>query len=161
MRKSHQFYQRLYLFNCFPYRGFSELESCYFKEVFSPINFKSTLDKFIKNCIPVVAFNIERFIFSQWQNIMGILRNAFKILPLPLHNVANPKHCLTQASSLFLKIIKRGKGREKQNCPNSSLSHNFCHWLSEKSAKFVVRYFRVGHFESNWKHAFTNYVTFI
>ena len=29
--------------------------------------------------------------------------------------------------SLFLNISRRRKGRETQNCPNSSFSHNFCH----------------------------------
>ena len=28
--------------------------------------------------------------YNQWQNIMGILKTAFKIPPLPLCNVANP-----------------------------------------------------------------------
>ena len=38
--------------------------------------------------------------------------------------------------SLFLNIVKGRKGRKTQYCPNSCFSHNFCHWLSEKSAKF-------------------------
>ena len=75
---------------------------------------------------------------------------------LQTHNIAWRK-----LRPLFLNIVKRGKGRQTQNCPNSSCSHNFCHWLSEKSAKFEVRYFKVSHFESNWRHAFTHYVTTI
>ena len=75
---------------------------------------------------------------------------------LRIDNIAWRKFC-----SLLLNIVKRGKGRETQNCPNSSFSYNFCHWLSEKSAKFEVRYFKVSHFESNWRHAFTHYVTTI
>ena len=43
------------------------------------------------------------------------------------HNIAWRKF-----SSLFLNIVKREKGIETQNCPNSSSSNNFCHWLSEK-----------------------------
>ena len=38
-------------------------------------------------------------------------------------------------NSLFLNIIKRGEGVETENCPNSSFSHNFCHWLSKKNWK--------------------------
>ena len=73
---------------------------------------------------------------------------------LQTHNIAWRKF-----HSLFLNIVKKGKGAETQNCPNNSVSHNFCHWLSEKSAKFDVQYFRVAQFESNWRHAFTHYVT--
>ena len=73
---------------------------------------------------------------------------------LQTHNIAWRKF-----RSLFLNIVKKGKGAETQNCPNNSVSHNFCHWLSEKSAKFDVQYFRVAQFESNWRHAFTHYVT--
>ena len=62
---------------------------------------------------------------------------------------------------MFLNNVMRGKRRERQNCLNSSFFHNFCHWLSEKSAKFEVRYFRGAHFEPNWRHAFTHYVTII
>ena len=40
------------------------------------------------------------------------------------------KFCL-----LFLNIVKMGKEVEAWNCPNSSFSHNFCHWLSEKIQK--------------------------
>ena len=43
---------------------------------------------------------------------------------LRTHNIAWRK-----LRSLFLNIVKRGKGRETQKCPNCSFSHNFCHWL--------------------------------
>ena len=71
-------------------------------------------------------------IYNQWQNIMGILEIMFKNPPSPCtmlrtHNMTWRKFC-----SLFLNIVKRGKGVETRNCPNSSFSHNFCHWLSEK-----------------------------
>ena len=36
------------------------------------------------------------------------------------HNITSRKFC-----SLFLNIVKRGKGIETRNCPNSSFSHNF------------------------------------
>ena len=75
---------------------------------------------------------------------------------LQTHNIPGRKLC-----SLFLNIVKRGKGRETQNSPNSSFSHDFCHWFSEKYAKFGVWYFRVANFESIWRHAFTYYVTII
>ena len=72
------------------------------------------------------------------------------------HNIVWRNFC-----SLFLNIVKKGKRRETQNCPNSSFSHSFCHWLPGKSTKFPVCYFTVAHFKSNWKHAFNNYVTII
>ena len=75
---------------------------------------------------------------------------------LRAHNIARRKLCL-----LFLNIVKMGKWRETQNCPNSGFFYNFCHWLSEKSIQFKVWYFRVAHFESNWRYAFTHYVTII
>ena len=43
---------------------------------------------------------------------------------LRTHNIASRKFW-----SLFLNIVIRGKGRETQSCPNSSFSHNVCHWL--------------------------------
>ena len=68
----------------------------------------------------------SKFNYNQWQNIMGILKSAFKIPPfshtmLRTHNIARRK-----IRSLFLNIVKREKGRETQNCPNSSFSHIFC-----------------------------------
>ena len=71
------------------------------------------------------------------------------------------KNAWRKFCSLFLNLVKRGEGRETQNCPNNSFSHNFCHWLSEKSAKFYVCYITVAHFKSNWRHVFTHYVTLI
>ena len=60
---------------------------------------------------------------------MGILKSVFKVLPLPpplpliqcceLITLLKRKFC-----SLFLNIVKREKGRETPNCPNSSFSHN-------------------------------------
>ena len=87
------------------------------------------------------------------------MRLKFPLSPytvLQTHNIAWRK-----LRSLLFNIVKGGKGRETQNCPNSSFSYNFCHWLSEKSAKFEVRYFRVAHFQTNWSHAFTHYVSMI
>ena len=59
------------------------------------------------------------FIYNQWQNIMGILKNVFKI-PLfsyPMwksHNIAWHNFWV-----LFLSIVRRGKGgRITQNCPS-------------------------------------------
>ena len=75
---------------------------------------------------------------------------------LGTHNIA-----LRKLRSLFLNIGKRRKGRETQNCPNRSFSYNFCHWFSEKYSKFETRYFRIFLFESNWRHAFTHYVSII
>ena len=54
------------------------------------------------------------------------------VSPLPYtmfrtYNIAWRNFC-----SLVLNIVKRGKEVETQNCPNSSFSHTFCHWLSEK-----------------------------
>ena len=43
---------------------------------------------------------------------------------LRTHNIAWRK-----LRSLFLNTVKRWKGAETQKCPNSSFSHNFCHWL--------------------------------
>ena len=40
------------------------------------------------------------------------------------HNIAWRQFC-----SLFLNIVKRGKGEVTRNFPKSSFSHNFCHWL--------------------------------
>ena len=75
---------------------------------------------------------------------------------LRTHNIAWRK-----LHPLFFNIIKRGKGRQSLNCINSSFSHNLCRWLSQKFAEFEVRYFKVALFESNWRHAFTHYVTTI
>ena len=71
-------------------------------------------------------------------------------------NIAWRKFC-----SLFVNIVKKGKGRDTQNCPNTGFSHNFCHWLSEKSSKFWVWYFSVAHFRSNWRDVSTHYATII
>ena len=49
---------------------------------------------------------------------------------LPTHNIAWSK-----VFSLFLDIVKKGKKVEKQNCPDSSFSHNFRYWLSAKILK--------------------------
>ena len=49
---------------------------------------------------------------------------------LQAHNIAWGNFCL-----LFLNITERGKGVEAQNCPNSSFSQTFCHWLSENIKK--------------------------
>ena len=51
---------------------------------------------------------------------------------LQTHNIAWRKFC-----SLFLNIVKKGTDGETKNCPNSSFSHNFCHWLSEKFWKIL------------------------
>ena len=87
------------------------------------------------------------------------MRLKFPLSPyrmLLTHNIAWRK-----LRSLLLNIAKRRKAWETQNCPNSSFSDNFCHWLSEKSVKCAVQYFKVVHFDSNWRHAFTHYVTII
>ena len=62
---------------------------------------------------------------------MGILKSVFKNHALAYtmfqtHNIAWRKF-----RSLFLNIVKRRKGLETRNCPNTSFSHNFCHWLFE------------------------------
>ena len=49
---------------------------------------------------------------------------------LRTHRIAWLKFC-----SLFLNIVKRGKGVETKNCLNNIFSHHFCHWLSEKVLK--------------------------
>ena len=51
---------------------------------------------------------------------------------LQTHNIAWLKFC-----PLFLNIVKRGKGVETQNWSNSSFSHKFCHWFSEKTWNFL------------------------
>ena len=76
---------------------------------------------------------INIYIYNQWQNIMAILKPVFKILPspstvLPTHNTGWRNFCFT----LFLNIVKKGKGAETKNRSNSNYSHNFCHWLSDK-----------------------------
>ena len=43
---------------------------------------------------------------------------------LQTDNIAWCKFC-----SLFLNIVKRGKGKETQNCQNSRFFLNFCHWM--------------------------------
>ena len=76
---------------------------------------------------------------NQWQNIMGILKNVFKIPPplLPPIQYCQPITLLDASFALCSSTLLRGgKGSETQNCPNSSFSHNFCHWL--KIALFVL-----------------------
>ena len=75
---------------------------------------------------------------------------------LGTHNIAWRKFC-----SLFPNIVKSGKGVETKNCPNSSFSHNFYHWLSKKIWKIEVKYFTVGCFESLWWQVINHYVTMI
>ena len=102
-------------------------------------------------------FLVRKFVFflgfsyNQWQNIMGITLSPYTTLRT--HNIAWHKFC-----SLYLNIVKTGKGTETQNCLNSSFSHNFCHWLSEKTEKYEVWYFTVAWFKSNWRRAVTHYV---
>ena len=68
---------------------------------------------------------------NQWRNIMEILKFPLsRYTMLQTHNIA-----WGSVYSLFLSNVKRGKGVETQNCPNSSFSHDFCHWLSEKISK--------------------------
>ena len=74
------------------------------------------------------TFKVADYYSNQWQN-MGISKSVFKIPLSPYtmlrtDNIAWRKFC-----SLFLNIIRRWKGRETQNRPNSSFAHNFCHWL--------------------------------
>ena len=80
------------------------------------------------------------FFFCKFQTISDKIlpefekvRLKFPLSPyimLRTHNTAWRK-----LHSLFLNIVKRGKGRETKNCPNSSFSHNFCHWLYAKNFK--------------------------
>ena len=51
---------------------------------------------------------------------------------LRTHNTAWCNIAWCKFCSLSLNIIKGGMGGETGNCPNSSFSQNFCHWLSEK-----------------------------
>ena len=59
----------------------------------------------------------------------------FKILPFPYTMLKTDNIAWRNFCSMFLNIVKKGKEEETQNCPNSSFSHNFCHWLSEKMWK--------------------------
>ena len=74
-------------------------------------------------------FFLKQILDNQWQNIMTILKNVFKNLLSPFtmlwtHNIAWHKFY-----SFFLDIVKMERGGEIKNCPYSSFSHNFCHWL--------------------------------
>ena len=92
--------------------------------------------------------------FFKFQRISDKILWAFeKVLlkfPLsPYRMLRTHKIAWRKLRSLFLNIVKTRKGREKQNCPNSTFSYNFFPSLSGKCAKFEVQYFRVAHFESN------------
>ena len=39
---------------------------------------------------------------------------------------------MTRVLLIISQHCSEGKGVETQNCPKSSFSHNFCHWLPEK-----------------------------
>ena len=52
------------------------------------------------------------------------------------HNIAWRNFC-----SLFLNIVKRGKGVETQNCPNSSFSRTFVTDCLKKSEKLSVVFY--------------------
>ena len=41
---------------------------------------------------------------------MGVLKCVFKISPLPLNNVVNPLHCLTQVLIIVPQNCKEGEG---------------------------------------------------
>ena len=57
-------------------------------------------------------------------------KKVYKRFKIITHNIVWRKF-----SSLFRNIVKRGKGVETWNCPVSSFSLNFCHWLSEEIGK--------------------------
>ena len=59
------------------------------------------------------------------KHFYGNFKNCSKIPPLPLYNVANPKHSLTQILLIVSNIVKRGE--EKKSFPNSSFPHKVCH----------------------------------
>ena len=42
---------------------------------------------------------------------MEILKSKFKIPPLPLYNVANRKHCLTQVLLIVRQHCQEGEGK--------------------------------------------------
>ena len=81
------------------------------------------------------------FFFRKFQTISNKIlwkfwKVRFKFSLSPYTVLQTDKIAWRKFCSLFLNIIKSGKGRETQNSANSGFSHNFCHWLSERSAKF-------------------------
>ena len=67
--------------------------------------------------------NFRQSVTKYYENFKKCFKSPLSpYTSLRTDNVAWQKFC-----SLFLNIAKRGKGRETQNCPNSSFSHNFCY----------------------------------
>ena len=46
---------------------------------------------------------------------MGILKDMFKIPPLPLYNVVNQQHCLTQVLLIIRQHCSEGEGERNTN----------------------------------------------
>ena len=88
---------------------------------------------------------VQVFVTSFSRNVIKV-EKVRKMTYNQWKNIAWCRFC-----SLFFKIIRRRKGLETQNCPSSSFSHNFCHWLSKHIKKLkstILQLVVLNHVES-------------